>query len=95
MNANKLTALAAICVMAALPLYADTNITEYVKLTEDADWSSLGTVNIAADAGIHLNGHNLTVSGFAGDGSIYSSVLPAEYAEFTEKLRQRVLPEQF
>lgn len=81
MNANKLMALAAICVMAALPLYADTNITEYVKLTEDADWSSLGTVNIAADAGIHLNGHNLTVSGFAGDGSIYSSVLPAEYAE--------------
>ena len=81
MNANKLMALAAICVAAALPLYADTNITEYVKLTEDADWSSLGTVNIAADAGIHLNGHNLTVSGFAGAGSIYSSVLPAEYAE--------------
>ena len=33
------------------------------------------------DAGIHLNGHNLTVSGFAGAGSIYSSALPAEYAE--------------
>lgn len=74
-------AIAAICVAAMVPSYADTNITEYVKLTEDADWSSLGTVNIAADAGIHLNGHNLTVAGFAGAGSIYSSVLPAEYAE--------------
>ena len=74
-------AIAAICAAAALPSYADTNITEYVKLTEDADWSSLGTVNIAADAGIHLNGHNLTVAGFAGTGSIYSSALPAEYVE--------------
>ncbi len=74
-------ALAAICVAAAVPSYADTNITEYVKLTEDADWSSLGTVNIAADAGIHLNGHNLTVAGFAGAGSIYSSALPPGYAE--------------
>ena len=74
-------ALAAICVAAALPSYADTNITEYVKLTEDADWTSLGTVNIAADAGIHLNGHNLTVAGFAGGGSIYSSALPPGYAE--------------
>ena len=36
-------AIAAICVAAALPSYADTNITEYVKLTEDADWSALGT----------------------------------------------------
>ena len=74
-------ALSAMCMAALLPVFAETNITEHVKLTEDADWSSLGTVNIAADAGIHLNGHNLTVSGFAGDGSIYSSVLPAEYAE--------------
>ena len=74
-------ALAVICVAAAVPSYADTNITEYVKLTEDADWSSLGTVNIAADAGIHLNGHNLTVAGFTGAGSIYSSALPPGYAE--------------
>ena len=73
-------AIAAICVAAAMPSYSDTNITEHVMLTEDADWTSLGTVNIAADAGIHLNGHNLTVSGFAGDGSIYSSVLPVDYA---------------
>ena len=65
---------------AALPLFADTNITEQVKLTEDADWTSLGTVNIAADAGIHLNGRNLTVSGFTGSGSIYSSTLPPGYA---------------
>ncbi len=87
MNMRKLTGnvailAAAICAAAmALPSYADTNITEYVKLTEDADWSSLGTVNIAADAGIHLNGHNLTVSGFTGAGSIYSSALPPGYAE--------------
>ena len=74
-------AIATICVAAALPSYADTNITEYVKLTEDADWSSLGTVNIAAGAGIHLNGHNLTVAGFTGAGSIYSSALPPGYAE--------------
>ncbi len=73
-------AIAAICVAAALPSYSDTNITEYVKLTEDADWSSLGTVNIAADAGIHINGHNLTVAGFTGAGSIYSSALPPGYA---------------
>ena len=74
-------AIAAICVAAALTSWADTNITEYVKLTEDADWTSLGTVNIAAGAGIHLNGRNLTVTGFSGSGSIYSSaVLPAGYA---------------
>ncbi len=72
----------AVCAAAVCsPSLADTNITEHVMLTEDADWTSLGTVNIAADAGIHLNGHNLTVSGFAGGGSIYSSsVLPGGYA---------------
>ena len=49
MNMRKLTGnvailAAAICAAAmALPSYADTNITEYVKLTEDADWSALGT----------------------------------------------------
>ena len=73
-------AMSMLC-MAALPSWADTNITEHVKLTEDADWTSLGTVNIAADASIHLNGRNLTVAGFSGSGSIYSSaVLPAGYA---------------
>ena len=72
---------AAVCAAAVSSSLADTNITEHVMLTEDADWASLGTVNIAADAGIHLNGHNLTVSGFAGGGSIYSSsVLPGGYA---------------
>ena len=80
MNADKMMRFVAICVVAALPSFADTNITEHVMLTEDADWTSFGTVNIAADAGIHLNGHNLTVSGFAGNGSIYSSVLPVGYA---------------
>ena len=71
----------AVCAAAVSSSLADTNITEHVMLTEDADWTSLGTVNIAADAGIHLNGHNLTVSGFAGGGSIYSSsVLPGGYA---------------
>ena len=79
---GKLAAIAmSMLCMAALPSWADTNITEYVKLTEDADWSALGTVNIAADAGIHLNGHNLTVAGFTGAGSIYSSALPPGYAE--------------
>lgn len=79
---GKLAAIAmSMLCMAALPSWADTNITEHVKLTEDADWTSLGTVNIAADASIHLNGRNLTVAGFSGSGSIYSSaVLPAGYA---------------
>ena len=63
------------------PSFAATNITETVKLEADADWSSLGTVNIADGAGIHLNGHNLTVTSFSGGGSIYSSRLPAGYAE--------------
>ena len=45
MNVNRLMKLAAICVAMALPSYADTNITEHVKLTEDVDWSSLGTVH--------------------------------------------------
>ena len=82
MNTKKLIAVATVVAsaMAALPSFADTNITEQVMLTEDADWSSLGTVNIAADAGIHLNGHNLTVSSFTGAGSIYSSALPPGYA---------------
>lgn len=79
---GKLAAIAmSMLCMAALPSWADTNITEHVKLTEDADWTSLGTVNIAADASIHLNGRNLTVAEFSGSGSIYSSaVLPAGYA---------------
>lgn len=79
---GKLAAIAmSMLCMAALPSWADTNITEHVKLTEDADWTSLGTVNIAADASIHLNGRNLTVAGFSGSGLIYSSaVLPAGYA---------------
>ena len=80
MKANTRMTLAAICMAAVLPAYADTTITEHVRLTEDADWTSLGTVNIAADAGIHLNGYNLTVAGFAGGGSIYSSTLPPGYA---------------
>ena len=84
MNTNtmsKFAVAAAVCAaMAILPSYADTNITEHIMLTEDADWTSLGAVNIAAGAGIHLNGHNLTVSSFTGSGSIYSSTLPLGYA---------------
>ena len=91
-NINKLIAVAtdlttkalatvvAASAMAALPSLADTNITEQVILTEDADWTSLGAVNIAAGAGIHLNGRNLSVAGFSGSGSIYSSTLPPGYA---------------
>ena len=64
----------AVCAAAVCsPSLADTNITEHVMLTEDADWTSFGTVNIAADAGIHLNGHNLTVSGFA-EGTVHALI---------------------
>ena len=92
---GKLAAIAmSMLCMAALPSWADTNITEHVKLTEDADWTLLGTVNIAADASIHLNGRNLTVAGFSGSGSIYSSaVLPAGYAvlEYVESTGEQYI----
>ncbi len=71
-----------VCMTAViLPVFADMDITESVMLTADTDWTSLGTVNIADGVHVHLNGHNLSVSAFAGAGSIYSSMLPAGFTE--------------
>ena len=50
--------------------FADTNITENVTLLEDADWRGQGTVSIAQGATLDLNGHNLSISGLSGGGTI-------------------------
>ena len=63
-----------ICAAAAFsPSFADTNITENVTLTEDADWTSHGTVNLSGGVVVDLNGHDLRVGGLAGEGRFVSS----------------------
>ena len=63
-----------ICAAAAfLPSFADTNITENVTLTEDADWTSHGTVNLSGGVVVDLNGHDLRIGGLAGEGRFVSS----------------------
>ena len=64
---------AAICVAAALPSWAVTNITSNVTLTEDADWTEFGTVTLAGNAKIDLAGHDLKVGGLDGAGTITTS----------------------
>ena len=61
---------AAAIAASAMTAFAATNITENVTLTEDADWTSLGTVTVAEGVTIDLNGHSLTVAGLAGVGRI-------------------------
>ncbi len=78
---GKLAALAA-AVIAAFSSYADTNITENVTLTADADWSSLGIVTIDAAAEVNLNGHKLTVSSLAGSGTVTSYELLGDNNEY-------------
>lgn len=64
---------AVVCAVSAFsPTLADVNITESVVLDADADWRGQGVVNIAQGATIDLRGHNLRVSGIAGDGTITS-----------------------
>ena len=63
-----------ICAAAAfLPSFADTNITENVTLTADADWTSHGTVNLSGGVVVDLNGHDLRIGGLAGEGRFVSS----------------------
>ena len=63
-----------VCAAAAFsPSFADTNITENVTLTEDADWTSHGTVNLSGGVVVDLNGHDLRVGGLAGEGRFVSS----------------------
>ena len=63
-----------VCAAAAFsPSFADTNITENVTLTEDADWTSHGTVNLSGGVVVDLNGHDLRIGGLAGEGRFVSS----------------------
>ncbi len=59
-------AIAAICVAAALPSWAATNITEDVTLTEDADWREHGQVTLSSGVTVILNGHKLYTAGVTG-----------------------------
>ncbi len=81
MSMSKLIAfVAAICVATApLQSYAAVNITEDVTLTEDADWTSEGTVTIAEGVTMDLNGHSLTVVGLSGAGRIIDSKYSGGY----------------
>ena len=78
-RASLFVAVVAIGLAFASAAHADTNLTESVVLAEDTDWRSLGTVTIPDGVGVHLNGHNLYVSGFTGAGSIYASPIPLDY----------------
>ena len=62
-------AVVAICVAAALPSYAaDRTISADYALA--ADETVDGTLTVASGVTVDLNGHNLTVKGLAGDGTI-------------------------
>ncbi len=67
MNARKLMALAAICVAAAVPSYAQTESASR-QLTSDETYAETLTVN--SDVTLDLAGHTLTVNGLAGSGTI-------------------------
>ena len=56
-----------------LQSFADWNITENITLTEDADWTSYGTVNLSDGVVVDLNGYDLRVGGLAGTGRFISS----------------------
>ena len=58
---------------ATLPSFAAMNITESVKLTEDADWTEFGTVTVAEGVTIDLNGHNLAVTDITGGGIVINT----------------------
>ena len=76
--------VAAICVATApLPSYAAMHVTEDVTLTEDADWTSEGTVTIAEGVTVDINGHSLTVAGLAGAGRIIDSKYSGGYTRLT------------
>ncbi|MBR3922212.1 MAG: hypothetical protein IKJ45_03810, partial [Kiritimatiellae bacterium] len=83
MNARKLMALAAICVAAAMPSWADKTISENTTLTEDTDWRDQGVVTIAEGATLDLNGYTLRVSALAGTGGIVESQ-QYEFLEYIE-----------
>ncbi len=43
-------------------------------LSRDCDWSGLGTVYLADDSVIEMNGHSLTLPAVAGEGTVQNSV---------------------
>lgn len=68
----KFAAVAA-CLMAAAVM-ADETISADVTLSADADWRAKGMVTIAEGVTVSLNGHNLSLAGLAGAGTIDSPI---------------------
>lgn len=68
----KFAAVAA-CLMAAAVM-ADETISADVTLSADADWRAKGVVTIAEGVTVSLNGHNLSLAGLAGAGTIDSPI---------------------
>ena len=55
----------------------ETNVTEDVVLTEDADWRAEGVATISAT--VNLNGHKLYTAGVAGSGMVMNASTNACY----------------
>ncbi len=68
----KFAAVAA-CLIAAAVM-ADETISADVTLSADADWRAKGMVTIAEGVTVSLNGHNLSLAGLAGVGTIDSPI---------------------
>ena len=68
----KFAAVAA-CLMAAAVM-ADETISADITLSADADWRAKGMVTIAEGVTVSLNGHNLSLAGLAGAGTIDSPI---------------------
>ena len=83
MSMKKLMTVAAICVAAAMPSWADKTISENTTLTEDTDWRDQGVVTIAEGVTLNLNGYTLRVSALAGTGGIVESQ-QYEFLEYIE-----------
>ena len=63
--------------------HAETNITESLTLTADADWRSQGVVTVPSGVTVDVNGHTLWLAGLAGGGSFTSSVASAPFVSLT------------
>ena len=73
-------AMAAVLPLAAL---CETNITEDVVLTGDADWRAEGIANISGT--VNLNGHKLYTAGVAGSGLVFSAANTNTYKYYRYK----------
>lgn len=63
----------AVCAAVISPLLAEMTITQSIKLNENADWTSYGTVNLSDGVEVDLNGYDLRVGGLVGSGRIVST----------------------